>query len=678
MRRHHRLALAATAALGLLAPLLPAATAAATPAPPAPLTDLAHLDSLTTTVRPPVLPGHRTYGQQAEPGLGVLWVYADRTADGSYRPTGGGAYDPVRDTYGQGAYDADDIARAAVVYLRHWRADGDAHSRDEARQLLRGLTYLQTSAGPDAGNVVLWMQPDGTLNPSPTPKDSPDPSDAGASYWLARTVWALGEGYAAFEGGDPGFAAFLRARLDLAVTALRREVLVRYGTYRIVHGVRVPAWLIADGADASAEAVLGLGAYLGTPAGRADRAARTALSQLSDGIAAMGAGGPRQWPYGALLPWALSRSDWHAWAAQMPAALAVAAGALHRPELLRSAVPDAAVFTPALLTASGPDNGWLPTPADGSQIAYGADARVHGLLAVASATGSPGLRQLAGIAAGWFFGQNPAGVAMYDPSTGVTFDGVGADGQVNRNSGAESTIHGLLTMEALDADPELAALARAAARIVHRDGQRVVEAESAIPGGAASVVRPTSAWTGEAQWSGGAYVAAGPGSTLTWHLPAADRPRLLQPVALLTAGSAATTRFATARGPLGVLRYGAVGTQGDAPAAGELLPVTLPVEIPAGAGTVTATTAGGTGDLDALLVAPEVAELVTAGGGHAVALLHSAARTASTVTVELPGSGAAVARSYDASGRLRHTAVLGADAPVAVTVPAGGFAVVTR
>ena len=56
---------------------------------------------------------------------------------------------------------------------------------------------------------------------------------------------------------------------------------------------------------------------------------------------------------------------------------------------------DAAVFTPHLLTATGPDNGWLPTPGDGNQIAYGADARVEALLAVGRATHSDGLRRLA-------------------------------------------------------------------------------------------------------------------------------------------------------------------------------------------------------------------------------------------------------------------------------------------
>jgi len=100
------------------------------------------------------------------------------------------------------------------------------------------------------------MQPDGALNPTPTPVDAPNPSDSGASYWLARTIWALGVGYADFRGSDPAFASFLQQRLELAVGALNREVLVNYGRYQMVNGVLTPAWLIVDGADASSEAVL--------------------------------------------------------------------------------------------------------------------------------------------------------------------------------------------------------------------------------------------------------------------------------------------------------------------------------------------------------------------------------------------------------------------------------------
>ncbi len=239
-------------------------------------------------------------------------------------------------------------------------------------------------------------------------------------------------------------------------------MLSRYGEYQIVDGKRVPAWLVVDGADASSEAVLGLSAYVragGPPA------ARVALARLAAGIAEMGGGSTEVWPYGAVLPWALSRSLWHAWGAQMPSALAEASTTLGDGRLLRPAMADAAGFTPRLLTATGPVNGWLPAPIDNSQIAYGADARVQSLLSVSRAAHSAGLRQLAGVAAGWFFGQNPAGAAMYDPATGATNDGVNGDGTVNLNSGAESTIHGLLTMLALDANPGLAALAKAAAPV---------------------------------------------------------------------------------------------------------------------------------------------------------------------------------------------------------------------
>src|SRR5450755_3869102 len=486
----NRRVIAAAAGLLIAASIATAPAAAASAAPPrgpasAPLTNLAHLNFLAAAVTPPPQPGHTTYRLGSEPSVGVLWVYANYLAPGRYQVTGGGAYDAADNTYGQGAFDADDISRAAVVYLQDWKLFGDQHSEQEAYQLLRGLTYLQTASGPNAGNVVLWMQPDGTLNPTPTPADSPNPSDSGASYWLARTIWALGEGYADFRGSDPAFAAFLRQRLDLAIGALDREVLTSYGQYQLSNGLRVPAWLITGGSDASSEAVLGLAAYVQAGGGAA---ARTALAQLADGIADMGSGTASTWPYGAILPSATSRSQWHPWAAQMPTALADAATALHQPGLLSAAVADTAVFTPHLLTATGPDNLWGPAPVDSSQIAYGAGARVLALLAVATATHSAGLRQLAGIAAGWFFGQNPAGIATYNPATGATDDGINANGTVNLNSGAESTIFGLLTMEALDADPDVAAIAQASAHVQVRDGQQTIEAEAASLTGPAEVV----------------------------------------------------------------------------------------------------------------------------------------------------------------------------------------------
>jgi hypothetical protein len=635
------------------------------------LTNLAHLNFLRTSVAPPDQAGHTTYRLGAEPQIGALWTYADHQSDGSFKRVGGGTYDPATDTYGQGAFNADDMARAAVVYVRDWRQTHHASSRKRAYQLLRGLTYLQTVSGPHAGNVVLWMQPDGTLHPSADPKDDPDPSDSDASYWLARTTWALGEAYAAFRKQDPAFARFLKKRLDLSIAALRREVLDAYGTWMSVDGRRTPRWLVSQGADASAEAVLGLASYVragGTPA------ARKTLRQLADGIAAMSGGNARSWPFGGVLPWALSRSDWHAWSSQMPAALARAGRVLGESSFTRAARRDSFTFDPWLLTSGGPDNGRLPTRIDATQIAYGVDSRVQSLLATGTAPGT----RLAGVTAAWFFGANASGRPTYDPSTGVTLDGVAADGTVNQNSGAESTIHGLLTMLALDAHPTAARVARTAA-VRSTLGVTTLQGEDSHLSGGATTVTPSSLWTGESQYGGTGYASLPNGSTATFDL-GRHPTSLVMSVVDLQHGSSAVTRFA-ARRTLGSVDSGAVGAQGASPAPGALLPRTLREHpLAARARSLTATTTASGTDatrLDAVLLQPLVTRLVLGGHGHGTALLRSAALGTRHVRVAVPGTGRANIWSYDGRGHLvRHRTSEAARVPA--TVAPGGFTLVRR
>ncbi|WP_213815356.1 hypothetical protein [Glaciihabitans sp. dw_435] len=647
------------------------------------LTNLAHLDFLLDTATPAALPDHTTYKLDTAPAITMPWTYADARDGGTFARVGGGPLDPATGHWGQGSYNVDDIARAAVVYLRDWKQTGSAASKQKAYELLRSVAYFQTTTGPNAGNVVLWMQPDGTLNPSPVPVELPNPSDSGDSYWLARSIWAFGEGYAAFQKQDPAFASFLQQRLQLGVTALNRESLSKYGKWNIADGTRVPAWLIVDGADASAEAVLGLSAY--SAAVPRDTQARTALSELSEGIAAMSSGATQSWPYGAILPWAQSRSMWHAWSSQMPAALAEASTVLKKKSLLAPAVTDSVSFTTTLLTSGGPDNAWYPTPIDTTQIAYGVDSRLQSLLAVADVGRLPGLRQVAAVAASWYFGANKSGEPVYNPATGVTFDGVQADGTVNHNSGAESTIHGLLSMLALDAHPDVKAAAQATTHITTTDGIRVVEAESAAPT-TGTVVTPASAWTGESQYSGGAYLALTAGQSATIALGATDQsvarlvePVVFQPEVVRGSGTAATSRWSiwpNAAGPatLGSLRH-AVGAQGITEVPGALLPQSLRRPVPAGATSVTVVGTAGTVNLDALIVRPVVSRLVLTGAaGATTELVHSAATTRTRTVVGTAGTRSVV-RSYDSHGKLVQTKSVAR--ATSITLQAGGFAVLT-
>ena len=654
--------LAVLGAVALAVPLTAApATAALTvaSAPAETLTTLDHLDFLLDEATPPAdVAGHSTYRQAEEPTLLAPWTYADARDGGTFQRVGGGPLDPATGDWGQGAYNADDNTRAAVVYLRHWEQTGDADSRQKAYELLRTVAYHQTTEGPSAGNVVLWMQPDGDLNPSAEPIELPDPSDSGPSYWTARTVWALGEGYAAFSDDDPDFAAFLKDRLALSRGAIERDVLSRYGQYTEADGKKVPAWLIVDGADATAEAVLGLAAAV--EAG--DDSSATAARQLAEGVAAMASGSTRQWPYGAVLPWAQSPAMWHAWGSQMPAALAVAGDLFDDDALVEPAIADATGFTTTLLTAGGPDNGWYPSPTDRVQIAYGADSRVQSLLALADTTGSAAFAELAGLQAAWFFGANHAGARMYDPATGVTFDGLQPDGTVNRNSGAESTIHGLLTALALDAHPEVAARATALTSVESRVGLEYVEAEDAVRTDG-TVFTPESSWTGEASWSGEGLTLTTRRSA-TWDIGDSDTRRWVEPVVRTAPGEKSQSAW-HGGGLLSVTGP----EQGISPTPGALLPYALTA--PVSGSDVRVDVVRGDLTLDGLIVRPWISRLVLGGDGRGE-LVHSSAIAPQRTTIGAEGVDTTVNVYDDAGSRLRTISTTGV---VSVVLPAGGFAI---
>ena len=386
----------------------------------------------------------------------------------------------------------------------------------------------------------------------------------------------------------------------------------------------------------------------------------------------MGAGNARTWPYGAILPWAESRSDWHAWGTQMPAALAAASATLKNPKLLGPAITDSAVFDPILLTAGGPDNAWLPTPINRSQIAYGVDSRLQSLLAVSDVAKLPGLKELAGIVGSWYFGTNASGEAIYDPATGITFDGVEANGDINRNSGAESTIHGLLSMLALDANPDVAERAAGINTVKSRSGLTVVEAETTTTT-TGSAIAPAEKWTGESEYSGTGYLELTRKETATFRLPAASAARLIEPVIFSAENGKARSLWRSGPLPLGVLKHG-VGEQGVSAVPGALLPQSLPIAVPAKRTSVSVTALTGTVNIDALIVRPVVGRLVTSGSVGSTELAHSSSALPERITIN-EGGTAGTLRSYDSGGKLVASYTI--SGPAHVTLKPGGFAVVT-
>jgi hypothetical protein len=260
---------------------------------------------------------------------------------------------------------------------------------------------------------------------------------------------------------------------------------------------------------------------------------------------------------------------------------------------------------------------------------------------------------------------------MYDPAAGVTFDGLEADGRINPNSGAESTIHGLLTMLALDAHPAVRARATALTTEVSRDGLRVVEAEAATST-TGSVVTPGSAWTGESSWSGGKYLALEPGETATLGLGDSTAPVSLAPVTWQEEDGTARSRWTQGDVRLGTLRH-RVGDQGITAAPGALLPQGLDKTVRPADGAVSVVAQRDDVELDAVLVRPLLSSAVLRGTGTTTTLLQSASSKGQTTQV-VPTGGSASVRVYDGRGRLKESRTI--SGATAVRLPAHGIAVV--
>ena len=346
----------------------------------------------------------------------VVALYADAP---DYRPSGS----PARDGY-EGIASVDDAARAAIVYLRAYEETGDARTGDEAQGLLRFVASMEQGDG----EFVNFIDAQGRLN-----RDAPS-SHKSLSYWAARGLWALGEGVRVFAHREPERLTGLRGALERAEARMAREV--------------DAGRLLGGSATATSEALLGLLALQRAEprAARAALAARTAelLVPLSAGSASLA-------PWGARLD--RPGAAWHAWGARSTAALASAAVVLDRPDFLVAARQEADGLWSRFLLAGqfasevAPDGTakWFP------QIAYGVSPVVEGYLAIAEATGERKYAVLAGLAGAWLLGANSAVAVMYDERTGRAFDGIDgpSPAEVNRNSGAESTIESLLALQSV-------------------------------------------------------------------------------------------------------------------------------------------------------------------------------------------------------------------------------------
>ena len=347
---------------------------------------------------------------------------------------------------GEGISCVDDIARAAIFYLKHHKVTQKQSSRNEAKRLLDFLLYMQ------APNGMFYNFIYSDLSINKTHQNSIDQ----ANWWTWRAIWALSEGCLIFQDQSPEYAQTMSTAVDKTLPAID-SLLQQYPKIKEINGLKIPTWLPAGSAsDQAALIILGLVPYYHITQ---DTKILEYIEKMADGIALMQYGDSVNIPYGCFLSW---ENLWHAYGNSQAYALLLASEVLKKETFKNNALNEIDHFYTYLMQKkylslfklySNNEGYEMAEVKEFPQISYNFRPMIWACLKAYEITGQKKYANMAGDLACWLLGKNITQQALYDPLNGRCFDGINDEKTLNKNSGAESTIESLLCLIVAEQNP---------------------------------------------------------------------------------------------------------------------------------------------------------------------------------------------------------------------------------
>lgn len=337
----------------------------------------------------------------------------------------------------------DDVARAMVLLSM----TPDLENDPELIKMLNGMTTFVLEMQSENGYFYNFLEEDMKINT--TYKTSlPEPN-----WWSWRAFWAL-ESVREYLTDKPEVTAAIDTATRLLAQNVKRDYLFQAYHYDTIGGYPFPSWLpVKHASDQAAVLILALEKYY---IRTQDSSSLIIIEKMAKGISAMQIGDINTFPYGAFLSW---KNLWHAYGNIQSYALLRAGKLLNNDRWKERALLEIDYFYSYLINSYFLNHMYFIKDSTGfivesssqyAQIAYGIRPMVFACLEVFDQTGDIYYFDLAENIASWFAGNNPAGQQMYDENTGRCFDGIISEQEVNKNSGAESTIEALLTLQAIE------------------------------------------------------------------------------------------------------------------------------------------------------------------------------------------------------------------------------------
>lgn len=334
----------------------------------------------------------------------------------------------------------DDVSRAVVLLSKYTvQNPNDQDKLNKIKKLTEFVLQMQHSNG--YFNNFIWQD----LSVNTTYRTSV----AELNWWSLRALWALEYAYPLVKS-DAELANRIELAVDKLLTNLKRDLPIGNLQKEYRGNLELPTWLPQKYAsDQAALLILGL---LKNYQRTNNTEVKDLIDAMAKGIIITQKGDESNYPYGAFMSW---ENLWHAWGNTQSYALLKAGREFNNIAYIESALKEIDNYYPNILNNGYAEAFWLTKDGDNyseikrnrfPQIAYGLRPMVWASLKAYQYSNDTKYLDLAKNLKSWLSGNNEANKAMYNPSNGICFDGIVGPGEVNRNSGAESTIESLLIL----------------------------------------------------------------------------------------------------------------------------------------------------------------------------------------------------------------------------------------
>ena len=362
--------------------------------------------------------------------LGTIWIYSDAPD-----------YQLITDD-DEGYTCVDDVSRALVFYCRQYKINPVNENLEKIKFLSKFVMYMRAYNG----YYYNFLFPDKQIN-STHQNSKPTPN-----FWSWRAYWALSE-LCLINSTE---LSDIQEEAKNQLHSLTQKIDLLFQTpYELIEieGLSIPKWMEDYGADQISVIVLGLTNYYKI---NPDENIKSLVQKLGESIISVQYGNKDKFPHGTFMSW---KNIWHAWGNAQAYALLKAGGELNIESFVTHALNEVDNFYPYCHEQGYFHEFYIKIEDDSiqtynlrkfPQIAYSISPMVLASVEAYHITKSEKYAVQAGNLGSWFFGNNAVNQVMYDTSTGRVFDGNDSENKFNHNSGAESTIEALLSLQAIE------------------------------------------------------------------------------------------------------------------------------------------------------------------------------------------------------------------------------------